>query len=83
MIDDMNLIPGTKVRYIGTCDEQVKWGSNDDPRGLLTEGDVYTVNSVEVHSWHTKITLREFPELKFNCVSFEEVNKEARNARLR
>ena len=65
---------GTKVKYEGANDAQVNWGSNnDDPRGVLTEGEVYTVLSAEVHSWHTKIRLVEFPEYKFNSASFEEV----------
>lgn len=59
-----------KVKYIGATDEQVKWGGNDDPRGLLIEGDIYEVAKEEVHSWHTKLYLTEFPSKKFNSVSF-------------
>jgi hypothetical protein len=61
---------GKRVKYIGASIEQIKWGSNDDPRQLLTEGETYTVDEVEVHSWHTKIYLKEFPDKKFNSVSF-------------
>lgn len=66
---------GDKVKYIGTSNEQVKWGSNDDPRGLLTEGETYIVEAVEPHSWHTKYYLKEFPGKKFNSVSFEKVSE--------
>lgn len=59
-----------QVKYIGATDEQVKWGGNDDPRGLLNEGDIYEVSKEEVHSWHTKLYLTEFPSKKFNSVSF-------------
>ena len=61
-----------KVKYIGASDEQVKWGSNDDPRGTLTEGEAYEVKTWKTHTQHTKITLLDYPDLKFNSVCFEE-----------
>ena len=66
---------GDKVRYTGAIDEQVAWGSNDDPRKVLTEGSTYTVADVEVHTWHTKVYLEEYPKLKFNSVSFAAVGR--------
>jgi hypothetical protein len=60
------------VIYKGASDDQVKWGSNDDPRGLLVEGEMYTVEKEEVHSWHTKIYLAEHPGKKFNSVCFDD-----------
>jgi hypothetical protein len=62
-----------KVRFIDSNKEQVNWGSNDDPSLVLKQGEIYTVLCTEVHSWHTNIILEEFPNLKFNHVSFEEV----------
>ena len=57
---------------------QSQWGSNDDPRTLgLTIGNSYEVVGVEVHSWHTKLLLREFPDRKFNSVSFSHAGIEA------
>lgn len=41
---------------------------------LLTVGEKYTVIDVEVHSWHTLVTLREFPDKQFNSVLFEEID---------
>lgn len=61
-----------RVVYAGASDSQVNWGSNDDPRGVLTVGKAYTVLSTEVHSWHTKIELEEFPGLYFNSVCFDQ-----------
>ena len=61
-----------KVKYIGASNVQVKWGGNDDPRGILNEGQLYEVAKREVHSWHTKLILVDFPDLKFNSASFEE-----------
>ena len=61
-----------KARYIGASDEQVKWGNNDDPRGLLVEGNVYEVECEEIHEWHTKYSLRGIKGA-FNSVCFERV----------
>jgi hypothetical protein len=63
---------GDQVVYIGTDDYQVNWGGNTDPRGILTEGDSYIVKNVDVHSWHTKLTLQGISG-KFNSVSFEKL----------
>ena len=60
-----------KVVFIGSTEGQVRWGSNDDPSDLLTIGKIYEVQKVEPHSWHTKYYLKEFPNKKFNSVSFE------------
>lgn len=43
---------------------------------LLVVGNEYTVVDVDVHSWHTRVELKEFPFKWFNSVLFEEVNKE-------
>ena len=60
-----------RVVYIGTDDAQVRWGGNDDPRGVLTEGQSYEVEKTEVRSWHTKIKLSGIPGW-FNSVSFRD-----------
>lgn len=68
-----NFKKGDRVIYTGTSDEQVHWGAgNDDPRKVLIEGDIYQVEKVEVHSWHTKISLRGV-QGKFNSVSFNKL----------
>jgi len=64
---------GDTVRYIGCTNEQVNWGSNDDPRSFLIIGREYIVENVEVHSSHTKVSLRN-KWGKFNSVCFEVVN---------
>lgn len=66
----MKIKVGSKVKFTGATDDQVKWGSNDDPRKLLEQGKIYTVREVEVHSWHTKIYLVGI-DGKFNSVHFE------------
>ena len=67
------MFEGPKYLYTGATDEQVNWGGNDDPRQHLRIGSTYTLLRKEEHTWHTKFTLAEFPKLKFNSVSFEEV----------
>ena len=62
----------TQLRYIGATDGQVNWGGNADPRGVLTEGEIYECIRVDVHSWHTKVFLKGFPK-GFNSLNFEEV----------
>ncbi len=61
-----------KAKYIGASDHQVRWGANDDPRGILEIGREYEILERDVHNWHTKLILSDFPKLKFNSASFEE-----------
>ena len=63
-----------KVKYIGASQEQINWGSNDDPRHLLNIGSVYEVADIEVHSYQIKIKLKDY-DLWFNSVCFEGVNE--------
>jgi len=65
-----NFKAGTCVKYIGCTQEQINWGSNDDPRGILIEGDSYYIEKVEVHSSHTKLHLRGVYG-KYNSVCFK------------
>lgn len=65
----------SKVRFIKKASiDQIRWGSNDDPNDLLEVGKVYDVEDWEVHSWHTKVILVDFPGKRFNSVNFEEVD---------
>lgn len=62
-------------RYIKEpTDQQVNWGSCQDPRGLLVLGQVYE-GETEVHSWHTKLLLKGFSGRGFNSISFEEATR--------
>lgn len=38
---------------------------------LLTEGEIYEVEHLEVNGWHSTIYLKEFPGERFNTVHFE------------
>lgn len=61
-----------KVIYTGATDAQVNWGSCDDPRLRLLEGNEYEVEERRAYSWHTKIKLRNVPGW-FNSVCFDEI----------
>lgn len=63
-----------RLQYIGCDDQQVRYGGNNDPRGVLVEGCIYDVSKEEVHSWHTKISLIGI-EGEFNSVCFRDVTK--------
>ena len=67
-----NFIPpfsiGETVKFIGCSKEQINWGNNDTPY-MLSIGDLYTIESVDVHSQHTKISLKGVVG-RFNSVCF-------------
>jgi hypothetical protein len=67
-----NFRAGEYVRFIGCDRDQIAWGNNDDPNPLLFVGDKYYVEKVEVHSQHTKLTLRGVSG-RFNSVCFEKL----------
>lgn len=70
-----------KFRYVfHPCKEQVSWGGHDDSRGLLEVGKVYE-GEVEIHSSYSHIILDEFPDKKFNSVTFEPLDKKKYEAK--
>lgn len=46
------------------------------PYELLEIGKEYTVTNVDVYYWYTYLTLKEFPDKRFNSVLFDEVGGE-------
>ena len=67
-----NFRAGETVKFIGCDRDQIAWGHNTDPTGMLIVGDKYYVEKVEVHSQHTKLTLRGVSG-RFNSVCFEKL----------
>jgi hypothetical protein len=59
---------GDVVTYNGWTEEQVKWGGNDCPYMMIV-GRQYTIESVDVHSSHTKVTIKGITG-RFNSVHF-------------
>lgn len=71
---DIHAKPGTKVIFLGgVTQDQINWGSHENPRGFLMEGKEYTVLRTEVHSFHTKVFLTEWPDKPFNSVWFRDL----------
>lgn len=68
--------PPVYVKYTGASKDQIQWGGNDDPRGYLAIGAIYTLREEIVHSYHTKYRLDEFPTKLYNSVSFEHVDED-------
>lgn len=62
---------GDKAKYTGCADCQVQ--GKDDPRKVLVEGVVYTVERTSVGDWSSYAVLAEFPDKKFNTVVFKDV----------
>jgi len=56
---DCNWKINSIVRYNSSTKEQNQWGGNDNPDLFLIRGKEYTVANVEVHSYHTKIWVRD------------------------
>jgi len=67
-----NFRKGDRIIYLDCIEEQVNWGSNDDPRKVLIEGALYYIEQVEIHSQYTKLTLRGISG-RFNSVSFKKI----------
>lgn len=64
----------THVRYVAhPTVEHVVWAGTDDPAGVLEVGEVYELQRVEIHSYHTKLFLSGNPEKGFSSTSFEIV----------
>ena len=69
-------VEGTLIVFMGSTIEQVRWGGNDDPKDLLEEGQIYALDHCEIHSYHSKIYLKDFPGKKFNSVCFSRYSSE-------
>ena len=67
----MNFEVGNTVKYLGCTKEQTMWGNCDDPHMLIRDG-FFIVTDVEIHRYHTKLTLKDIIG-KFNSVCFEKI----------
>lgn len=68
------IVSGARVRCISVDEVQSRWGNCDNAHEHLTVGNEYTVEKVDVHSWHTKVFLKEIPGKAFNSVQFTIVD---------
>lgn len=63
---------GVVVKFTGCSKDQHAWGNHTGDFTKLTVGERYTVERVEVHSFHTKVFL-EGIDGSFNSVCFKAV----------
>lgn len=71
---------GDLVEFTSYSEAQVNFGSCSDPiKNLLKIGNYYRILDIEVHSWHTKFELENYPDRKFNSVHFTKVKQEKEN----
>ncbi len=66
-LDIFNTEPGTKIYYVSQGGYPHQQQAADK---LLAQGVPYTVETVDVHNYHTDIYLEEFPGIPFNSVMF-------------
>lgn len=61
-----------KIRCVRTDEDGMIVSSEN--HHLLKVGEIYNITNIEVDSWYTLISLREFPDKTFNSVAFEEIS---------
>lgn len=62
-------------KIVCVSNNDIGWWSCRDNAHLLTVGETYTLTDIDVHDWHSLVTLKEFPGYEFNSVLFEEVKE--------
>lgn len=62
-----------KVKFIekDVSQSQINYGNNDSPINLLEVNKSYDLALVDIHSSHTYIYLKDFPNKKFNSIWFK------------
>lgn len=65
---DIETTRGAKVRYMGYGGYD---GDKEHANKYLTVREIYTVTKLNVGDWSSTVELKEFPELRFNTVMFE------------
>lgn len=54
------------------CNENNNFFGCDKNSPLLEVGKTYTVVNIDIHSWHSEVELKEFPNIMFNSICFDE-----------
>ena len=63
-------------RLICINNEDNNWGGCDSASVNLILNEVYTLDKIGIHSWHTKLWFKELPDLVFNSTHFEKLETE-------
>ena len=62
---------GTKVKFKGN--KLYRWAVDPKNADCLITGNVYTVDRMEIHSWHTKVYLKEHPNIELDSSWFDDM----------
>ena len=57
--------------------ENGRQGHKDTANKYLTVGETYTMYKKVIHSCHTEIFIKEYPEIAFNSVMFSDPSKQS------
>ena len=69
-------IYNTKPRKIKCIsNDKDVFGEGGENHHLLEIGKEYTLEDIEIHSWHTIVYIKELPNIEFNSVAFEEIDE--------
>ena len=74
--NEFDIWNNAKRQILCTNNKDNTWSFNDRAREYLNAGEIYTVIDVEVHDWHTRLTLKEIPDRQFHASHFEEISEE-------
>lgn len=67
---DIRAAAGTKVKCISLSKNDYGCSSEDAQKHLVLNKE-YIIDYTEVHSFHTKVFLKEIPGIAFNSCRFE------------
>lgn len=69
---EIDIRDGSRRQVVCVSNKNNDFFACDDNSHLLEVGKTYTVVDVIIHSWHTEIETKEFPNILFNSVCFCE-----------
>lgn len=70
---EFNIFNSSERQIVCKNNNDNTWSFDDKASQYLEVGKIYTVIDVEVHSWHTRLTLKEIANRQFHSSHFEEI----------
>jgi len=71
LLDDEHKVPKSSYTRVECISNDYVHIMHNNSSSILIVGNIYHLLKEEVHSWHTKFYLLEFPDSAFNSVCFE------------
>jgi len=69
-------IPNLKGHKVKVTEATIKNGWDYHKKHVekfLKVGEIYTIERIELHDWHTEVWLQEIPNEVFNSMLFEDI----------